>query len=171
MTEIHLNVENEIYDIVDESDEVIWQATRKYIHKNQLLHRSVHILVYNSKKEIFLQKRALNKDENPGLWDTSSAGHVDSGETYDDCAHRELYEELNLNVTLNKSIKIQACHETYWEHVQVYSCVTDDAITINKDEISEGAFLSLVAIHKELTENPNQFTSSFKLLFSKALEL
>ena len=111
-----MNVENEIYNIVDENDQIIGQASRKHIHKNKLLHRSVHTLVFNSRKELFLQKRALCKDENPGLWDTSSAGHVDAGESYDACAHRELGEELNLKATLKTSIKISACQETYGEH-------------------------------------------------------
>ncbi|HCK68230.1 MAG TPA: hypothetical protein DHW17_03000, partial [Nitrospina sp.] len=68
---------------------------------------------------------------------------------------------------LKTSIKISACQETYGEHVQVYICVTDDAIKINLEEISEGAFFSLAQIQKELSINPAQFTSSFKLLFNQ----
>ena len=166
-----MNVENEIYNIVDENDQIIGQASRKHIHKNKLLHRSVHTLVFNSKKELFLQKRALCKDENPGLWDTSSAGHVDAEESYDACAHRELWEELNLKAALKTSIKISACQETYGEHVQVYICVTDDAIKINLEEISEGAFFSLAQIQKEISINPAQFTSSFKLLFNQIRDI
>ena len=162
-----MNVENEIYNIVDKNDQIIGQASRKYIHKNKLLHRSVHILVFNSRNELFLQKRALCKDENPGLWDTSSAGHVDAGESYDACAHRELGEELNLKATLKTSIKISACQETCGEHVQVYICVTDDVIKINLEEISEGAFFSLAKIQKKITINPAHFTSSFKLIFNQ----
>jgi isopentenyl-diphosphate Delta-isomerase len=160
-----MNVEDEIYDVVDENDHVIGQASRKHIHANHLLHRSVHTLVFNSRGELFLQKRALCKDENPGLWDTSSAGHVDAGESYDECAHRELWEELGLKTSLKTSVRIPACQETYGEHVQVYSCVTDDVIIINKDEISEGTFFSLSQIQCEVNEAPIQFTSSFKLLF------
>ena len=166
-----MNVEIEIYNIVDKNDQIIGQASRKYIHKNKLLHRSVHILVFNSRNELFLQKRALCKDENPGLWDTSSAGHVDAGESYDACAHRELGEELNLKATLKTSIKISACQETCAEHVQVYICVTDDAIKINLEEISEGAFFSLAQIQKEISINPAQFTSSFKLLFNQIRDI
>lgn len=164
-----MSVENEIYNIVDENDCVIGQASRKHIHQNKLLHRSIHIFVFNSRKELFLQKRALSKDENPGLWDTSSAGHVDAGESYDACAHRELLEELNLTADLKPSIKITACQETYGEHVQAYTCITDDAIQINREEISEGAFFSLAEIEKKITTNPAQFTSSFKLLFNQTL--
>jgi isopentenyl-diphosphate delta-isomerase type 1 len=164
-----MNAENEIYNIVDENDCIIGEASRKYIHENKLLHRSVHIFVFNSRKELFLQKRAFSKDENPGLWDTSSAGHVDAGESYEDCAHRELWEELNIKAVLKTLMKIPACQETYGEHVQVYTCVTDDAIQVNQEEISEGAFFNLAKIQEELSLKPAQFTSSFKLLFNQFL--
>ncbi len=162
-----MNVENEIYDIVDCDNHVIGQATRKHIHENKLLHRSVHILVFNYQNELFLQKRALGKDENPGLWDTSSAGHVDAGESYDECAHREIFEELGLKVVLTSFIKIPACAETYGEHVQVYTCITDDAITVNPEEISEGAFYDISHLQKWVGSEPAQFTSSFKLLLEQ----
>ncbi len=160
-----MNVDNEIYDVVDKNDNVIGRASRKHIHANKLLHRSVHILVFNSKNELYLQKRSFSKDESPGLWDTSSAGHVDSGESYDDSAHRELWEELGLKTNLKTSIKIPSCQETCDEHIQVYICSTDVAITMNLEEISEGAFFSLSRIQKEISKNPAHYTSSFKLIF------
>ena len=161
-----INDQSEIYDVVNEQDRVIGKATRREIHQKHLLHRSIHILVFNSNKQLFLQKRSMLKDENPGLWDTSSAGHVDSGETYDQCAHRELWEELQLKASLSPLIKIQACRETYQEHVQVYTCITDEAININLDEISEGKFFDFLVLQKEVEKKPNQFTSSFKLILS-----
>jgi isopentenyl-diphosphate delta-isomerase type 1 len=162
-----MNVDQEIYNIVDENDCIIGQASRKHIHQNKLLHRSAHILVFNSKKELFLQKRALCKDESPGLWDTSCAGHVDAGESYKDCAHRELLEELDLKAVLKPSIKISARKETHMEHIHVYICITDDTIKINPEEISEGAFFGLSKIQENISMNPTQFTSSFKLLFNQ----
>ena len=92
--------QKEIYDVVDMQDKVIGKATRLEIHQKKLVHRSIHILVFNSKNQIFLQKRSKLKDENPGYWDTSSAGHVDTGETYDECAERELWEELGIKESL-----------------------------------------------------------------------
>jgi isopentenyl-diphosphate Delta-isomerase len=158
------NDQDEIYDVVDKMDRVIGQATRREIHQKKLLHRSIHILVFNSQNELFLQKRSMLKDGNPGLWDTSSAGHVDSGETYDDCAHRELWEELGIKAILKPLDKIEACSETYQEHVQVYICNTNATIKINLDEISEGKYSRLETLKSEIQRTPEQFTSSFKLI-------
>jgi isopentenyl-diphosphate Delta-isomerase len=161
------HVQDEIYDVVDKMDKVIGRTTRREIHQKNLLHRSTHILVFNHQNELFLQKRSMAKNENPGLWDTSSAGHVDSGETYDDCAHRELWEELGIKAILKPLEKIKACQKTYHEHVQIYTCRTNAAIKINLDEISEGRYFDLEFIKSEIKKNPEKFTSSFKLIFKK----
>ena len=67
---------SELFDVVDSENRVIGQATRGEVHAKGLLHRSVHIWVFNSRGELFLQKRAMTKDENPGYWDSSAAGHL-----------------------------------------------------------------------------------------------
>ena len=160
-------IQDEIYDVVDKMDQVIGQATRREIHQKKLLHRSIHILVFNYQNEVFLQKRSMSKDENPGLWDISSAGHVDSGETYDECAHRELLEELGIKAILNPLEKIEACQKTYHEHVQIYTCRTNATIKINLDEISEGKYFDLEVLKSKIKNKPEHFTSSFKLIFKK----
>ena len=149
------HVQDEIYDVVDKKDQVIDQATRREIHQKKLLHRSIHILVFNYQNEVFLQKRSMSKDENPGLWDTSSAGHVDSGETYDECAHRELWEELGIKTILKPLGKIEACQKTYHEHVQIYTCKTNATININLDEISEGTYFDLEVLKSKIKKNQN----------------
>jgi isopentenyl-diphosphate Delta-isomerase len=161
------HVQDEIYDVVDKMDQVIGQATRREIHQKKLLHRSIHILVFNHQNELFLQKRSMAKDENPGLWDTSSAGHVDSGETYDKSAHRELLEELGIKAILKSIGKIEACQKTYHEYVQIYTCRINATININLDEISEGKYFDLEILKSIIEKKPEQFTSSFKLIFKK----
>ena len=114
----------EIFDVVNERDEVIDRKPRSEVHRLGLLHRAVHVLVFNSRGEIFLQKRSMTKDREPGKWDSSSSGHVDSGEDYDACAVRELREEIGLIVpkTPERLFKIDACAETDREFVWVYRC-------------------------------------------------
>ncbi len=157
----------EIFDVVDQDDQVIGQASRKEVHERGLLHRSVHILVFNSKGDLFLQKRSLAKDENPGYWDTSAAGHVDSGEDYECCAHRELEEELGIKGDLKEVGRFSACPETFFEHVRVYLCISNDKIVINPDEISEGRFWSLEEIEASIRNGTLPFTSTFRLILDK----
>jgi len=114
----------EIFDIVNERDEVVGRQTRREVHRLGLMHRAVHVLVFNSQGQVFLQKRSMSKDRQPGLWDSSSSGHVDSGEEYDACAVRELREELGLHVreTPRRLFKLSASPHTDQEHVWVYRC-------------------------------------------------
>lgn len=79
----------ELFDVVDENDNIIGRATREECHSNpKLMHRASIILIFNSKGELLLQKRSMNKDTNPGKWANSVAGHVDPGESYEETAKR-----------------------------------------------------------------------------------
>jgi len=161
---------SEIFDIVDHNDLVIGQATRREVHKNSWLHRSVHILVFNTQNNLFLQKRAWTKDENPGYWDSSASGHVCSGEDYLTSAHRELEEELGISGSLKPFLKFPASRETFWEHLQSYICISDATICINPQEITEGRFWDLEELKAEVQENPGIFTSSFHCIFHNYLK-
>src|SRR6267378_921608 len=104
----------EIFDVVDERDEVIGKKPRNEVHRLGLMHRATHVLVFNKRGQIFLQKRSMKKDRQPGLWDSSASGHLGSGEDYDACAARELREELGLRVSEvpRRLFKLPASHET-----------------------------------------------------------
>ncbi len=161
---------DEVFDVVDSEDRVIGQAPRREVHEKSLLHRVVHILVFNPEGLLFLQKRALTKDENPGLWDTSAAGHVAAGEDYSGTARRELQEELGIVEPLEHVMKIRACPDTLWEHVNVYTCSTTREIVINPEEISEGRFWSVNDILAALGSDPEEFTPSFRLIFEEYIK-
>jgi isopentenyldiphosphate isomerase len=107
------------------------------------------------------------KDESPGLWDSSAAGHLESGENYFGCARRELKEELSLSsIDLTEIMIIPAQVQTFWEHVRVYKCVTDKKICIDKNEISEGRYIDVSKIKYFIQSNPSLFTSTFNYIFA-----
>ncbi len=160
---------SEIFDVVDLDDKVIGQASRKLVHEKGLVHRSVHILVFNSQSKLFLQKRSLEKDENPGLWDSSASGHVDSGEDYDVSASRELWEELGIKSKISFWIKLSACEKTLWEHVSVYKCVSDEKMTLAPAEISEGKFWNIGELKSSIEKDSEKFTSTLKIIFYRLI--
>jgi|TARA_B110000438_G_C15287657_1_gene425478 isopentenyldiphosphate isomerase len=155
----------EIFDVVDEEDCVIGQASRKLVHEKGLTHRSIHVLVFDSKNRLFLQKRSLNKDENPEQWDTSASGHVDSGEDYDESAARELWEELGIRAKVSLWMKLKACEETLREHVGIFKCVSDEEMTLEPNEISDGKFFTLEEIENSIKNTPDLYTSTFRVIF------
>lgn len=90
--------QDEIVDIVDENDNVIGSINRlDEIYGKHIL-RSASVFVLNSKDEILLQLRSKTSPKYPLHWDMSGAGHVDSGESYENCAKRELLEEIGIKV-------------------------------------------------------------------------
>ena len=76
----------EMFDVVDEQDRVIGQAPRSEVHAKKLLHRAVHIFVFNSEGKLLIHRRSATKDEYPLCYTSSASGHVSAGETYDECA-------------------------------------------------------------------------------------
>lgn len=159
----------EIFDVVNERDEVIDAKPRSEVHRLGLLHRAIHVLVFNSCGEIFIQKRSMAKDREPGKWDSSSSGHVDSGEPYDACAVRELREEIGLIVqkTPERLFKIAACAETDQEFVWVYRCEAEGPFQLHPGEIERGEWFALEAVTRRVAERPQDFASAFRLIWKK----
>jgi isopentenyldiphosphate isomerase len=92
----YLNYENERYlDVVDEDDQVIDSCPRNEIHEFGLLHRDVHVWMFDEEHNVFFQKRGLPVSY-PGLLDASVGGHVNSGEDYLSAAIRETSEETSI---------------------------------------------------------------------------
>jgi isopentenyldiphosphate isomerase len=159
----------EIFDIVNERDEVVGNAPRNVVHARGLLHRAVHVLVFNARGEVFLQKRSMKKDRQPGVWDSSASGHLDSGEDYDACAVRELREEIGLSLTLppRRLFKIDACEATDAEFVWVYRCESEGPFTLHPDEIDEGGWFTPAEVTRWMNERPQDFASALMLIWRK----
>jgi isopentenyldiphosphate isomerase len=157
----------EIFDVVNERDEVIGQKPRSEVHARGLLHRAVHVLVFNSRGETFLQKRSMKKDREPGKWDSATSGHVDSGEDYDACAVRELREEIGLTVgkTPERLFKIAACPETDAEFVWVYRCQAEGPFQLHPDEIECGDWFAPETVSRWIAEKPWDCASAFRLIW------
>jgi isopentenyldiphosphate isomerase len=163
----------EIFDVVNERDEVIGQQLRREVHRLGLIHRAVHVLVFNAAGHVFLQKRSLKKDRQPGVWDSSASGHVDTGEDYDACAVRELWEEigLKLNVAPKRLFKLAACAETDQEHVWVYRCKAEGAFRLAPDEIERGGWYAPEAVTRWMEERPEEFASALLVIWKRVAGL
>ena len=118
----------EYFPILSTEGEVIGKATRQDCHSgSMLLHPVVHLHIFRQSGYIYLQKRSLNKDIQPGKWDTAVGGHVDYGETIEDALYREVYEELGLKDILpQKLISYIFQSEIEREMINVYYIIAND---------------------------------------------
>jgi isopentenyldiphosphate isomerase len=163
---------DEIFDIVNEKDEVVGQLARKLVHRDGHRHRAVHVLVFGSDGRLFLQKRSMAKDTFPGAWDSSASGHLDSGEGYDACAVRELREEIGLVVSKppQRLFKISACLETGQEFVWVYRLESDGPFVLHPEEIECGDWFAPERVTAWVRERPEDFASGFILIWKRLTE-
>lgn len=87
----------EYFPLVNEEGKTIGKATRKECHSgSKMLHPVVHLHIFNDNGDLYLQKRSMRKDIQPGKWDTAVGGHIDYGESVEEALRREVREELGV---------------------------------------------------------------------------
>lgn len=159
----------ELFDVVDAQDNVLYQATRAEVHEKGLIHRAVHILVFNKNRDCLLQKRSMLKDRHPGVWDSSAAGHLDAGEDYATAARRELAEELGITeAPLIHLGNLPPSPETGMEHVALYAARYDGRVHFPAAEISAVLPFSAKSIDTWIARRPQDFASSFIICWQLA---
>lgn len=153
--------DGERFDVVDEDDRILRTELRRVVHEQNLLHRAVHILVFNDAGELLLQKRSAWKDREPSKWDSSAAGHLEPGEDYAAGAIRETEEELGIRTELRPLGKIRACSNTGREFVEVFEADHDGPFVLPPSEIEDAMFFPLHVIREWITARPQDFAPGF----------
>jgi 8-oxo-dGTP pyrophosphatase MutT (NUDIX family) len=148
--------EKEIIVIVDRHNRVVDAVPRHVMRRDCLIHRATYILVINSRKELFVQKRTQSKDIYPGYFDVAAGGVVLAGESYDQSAERELEEELGIS-----GVVLEPLTEFFFEDGdnkvwgRAYTCIYDgDDIFLQEEEVEWGAFLPLDEVLKMADTEP-----------------
>lgn len=153
--------QEEMFPIVDEDGNITGAATRGECHGgSKLLHPVVHLHVFNSRGELYLQRRPAWKDIQPGKWDTAVGGHVDLGECVADALKREVSEELGI-VDFQPELLTQYVFESERERelVFVHKTIYDGEITPSA-ELDGGRFWIIDEIRENLGKGI--FTPNFE---------
>jgi len=143
MSNFTTDPQNEVFDFVNENDEVVGEATRGEVHQDpKLIHRVVHIWILNDKGEILLQQRSLTKDKAPGQWDISCAGHVQKGYDPETTAKRELQEELGIKADCKLITRLIVRLPDQTEMINLYYSVHNGPFNFPKEEINQVKFFT-----------------------------
>lgn len=144
--------QDELFDMVNNQDHIIGVATRYECHHNKSkIHRAIQVIVYNSQKQIYLQKRSKTKDLYPSLWTLSATGHVMHGDDYLDTAVREVKEELGIDIKKTDlkeigKLRLDADAETEFE--KIYALQNEGPFKLNLIELETGQWANINELSK-----------------------
>jgi len=157
--------------LVDSSDQPTGAMEKLEAHKKGLLHRAISVLIFNSKGEMLLQRRALHKYHSPGLWTNTCCSHPYPNEDSKEAAERRLKEEMNIETSLNFVFKFtyntsfsNGLIENELDHVFIgYS---DETPHLNTDEAVAFKWIDLIALRESIQNSPELYTVWFKIIIN-----
>ena len=165
----------EFFPVVEPSGLVIGRSTRAYCHGGtKPLHPVIHVHIIDRYSRIYLQKRPMTKDIQPGKWDTAVGGHVSYGESIVEAVYRESFEELRFiefNPIHIVTYEFESAVER--EMVSVFAAVGSYELTPDPDEVEEGRCWPVEEIDANIGKNvftPN-FESEFQMIRKQLLAL
>ncbi len=166
--QIHISADQEeMLPILNHEGEVVGKAWRSECHNgSHLVHPVIHVHIYNSKGEIYLQKRSMAKKIQPGKWDTAVGGHIVFGETENQAFIREAWEEAGVeNGQFDKIMRYLWEGKIETEMVNVYKCHYEEPKIISVDEIDDGRFWTQQEIEQNIGKQI--FTPNFESEYQK----
>lgn len=162
--------------LVNSSDEPIGTMEKLEAHQKGLLHRAFSVFVFNSKREILIQKRAAHKYHSAGLWSNTCCSHPRPGEETLAAAKRRLKEEMGLSLELEDQFSF--IYETKFgngltehEYDHVYFGYTDQTPQINEEEVSDFKWQSVEELRGLLIKKPEMFSFWFSIAFEKIFKI
>lgn len=164
-------MKEEWFPVVNEQGETIGKATRKECHSgSKLLHPVVHLHIFNKAGDLYLQKRSMRKDIQPGKWDTAVGGHIDYGEPVETALRREVREELGVTeftpLLITRYVFESAIEK---ELVHAFRTCYEGPFSPDPVELDEGRFWPLAEIEANLGKSV--FTPNFEQEYQTILKL
>ena len=158
--------------LVDEQDNDIGVMEKMKAHQDGLLHRAFSVFIFNDQDELLLQQRAISKYHSGGLWTNTCCSHPRPNEPIKDAANRRLFEEMGMSCDLK--IKTSFIYKTPFdngltEHELDYVLIgkTNENPQVNKEEVESYKWMLVKDIKKDISDNPDHYTSWFKIALEK----
>lgn len=161
--------------LVDSDDNVIGNMEKLEAHKKALLHRAVSVFIFNTKGQLLLQKRSLDKYHSPGLWTNTACTHPRPDENAENAANRRLHEEMGIKmVTLTKLFHFvykEPLDNDLTEHEfdHVFIGISDALPILNPAEVCDFAYVDTTDLLAQIGANPENYTVWFKQIIEQVL--
>lgn len=150
--------------LVDEQDREIGLLEKLEAHRLGLLHRAFSVFIFNSKGELLLQQRALDKYHSPGLWTNTCCSHPRSGESVLEAANRRLKEEMGLTTSLQPLFQFvyhaefnNGLIEHEYDHVLIG--FSEELPQPNPAEVATTRYISWSELLQDVQQHPDMYTA------------
>jgi isopentenyl-diphosphate delta-isomerase len=158
--------------LVDEQDVPVGTMEKMEAHQKALLHRAFSVFIFNSKGEMLLQQRALNKYHSGGLWTNACCSHPYEGQETLAAAEKRLQEEMGFTTSLTKAFDFvyKAPFDnglTEYEFDHVFTGSYESKIIPDPAEVADYCYMSMSDIKNSLQSHPQKYTAWFKIAFPK----
>ena len=157
--------------LVDEQDNEVGTMEKMEAHQKGELHRAFSVLLFSSKGEILLQKRAKTKYHSGGLWTNACCSHPQPNESMADATARKLLQEMGIALRLEFAFKFiyqTKLDRNFFEHEcdHVFIGVFDGEPIVNAEEVEDWKFANLLSLRKDVSQNPDSYTYWFRLIIN-----
>ncbi|MBS1556793.1 MAG: isopentenyl-diphosphate Delta-isomerase [Bacteroidetes bacterium] len=155
--------------LVDSEDNAIGTMEKMEAHEKGLLHRAFSVLIFNSKGQMLLQKRARSKYHSGGLWTNTCCSHPAPNESVAEAAKRRLKEEMGIDAEPKFDYKFTyktPLDQNLVEHEvdHVFTATFDGKPVINTSEVEDWKFVDVNELLVDISSNPQRYTEWFKLI-------
>ena len=158
--------------LVNEKDEQIGLMPKQEAHEKAVLHRAFSVFIFNNKKELMLQQRALHKYHSPGLWTNTCCSHQRDGESSLTAGTRRLQEEMGFVTELKETTSFiykapfeNGLTEYEYDHILVGNY--NEEPQLNSEEVAAWKWMPMDTIKEDIKNNPEDYTAWFKIIFDK----
>ena len=158
--------------LVDSDDNAIGTMEKMEAHQKGVLHRALSVIVFNSRREILLQKRARKKYHSGGLWTNTCCSHPIPGESMEEAARRTLRHEMGLD--LRPSFAYAFLYEAYLgsdltehEFDHVFTATSELSPVINHEEVEDWKWIDVDTLRKDVEANPEMYSSWFRIMIGQ----
>jgi isopentenyl-diphosphate delta-isomerase len=162
--------------LVSPEDNPVGYMEKIEAHQKGLLHRAISVFIFNERKEMLIQRRALSKYHTPGIWSNTACSHPRKNETTMEAAERRLFEEMGMKTTLNYGFKFlykAEFNNGLIEHEldHVFFGFSNDKPSLNNSEVCDYKYLDIGNLEKMILQKPETFSPWFKLTYKKVFDL
>ena len=159
---------DELFDIIDENDQVIGQEMRSVVHQHGTWHRGVHVLLFTQDDKLLVQQRSKTKSQSPLSFDCSVSEHVLAGEDYYEAALRGLSEELGVeDIEIQPLIKFKMNYGPDDNEISMIykGTVNPEHIRFDPEEIERVDAYTIKELQSLLEQKPQSFSYWFQEIF------